>query len=60
MQKARLRIMSRNVPKATNVLSDFVKEFDIIRGGSHGFYSNAFDDAADCILRYLQRIGATE
>ena len=44
--------------QAAKVYSDV--EFDIIRGGGHGFYGNAFDDAADCILRYLQRIGATE
>ena len=31
-------------------------EYDVIRGGGHGFYGSALDDAFGYILSYLQRI----
>ena len=40
--------------RAADVYTDV--EYDVIRGGGHGFYGSALDDAFGYILSYLQRI----
>ena len=40
--------------RAAEVYQDV--EYDVIRGGGHGFYGSALDDAFGHILSYLQRI----
>lgn len=41
--------------RASEVYPDVT--YEVIKGGGHGFYGNALDEANVHILKYLQRIG---